>query len=55
MMMELLGHADRGRRVLAAVEKAVTGHRAELTPDIGGRGTTSSVGNFVARLLEPAG
>ena len=50
MMLERLGQRERGLRLEAAVRRAIAAGR-DLTPDLGGQGTTSSfVGAVVAAL-----
>jgi len=50
MMLEHLGEAEAGARVLQAVEN-VLGQGEGLTPDLGGTGTTGSLGRAVAAAL----
>jgi isocitrate dehydrogenase (NAD+) len=47
MMLERMGQRDRGQRLEKAVRAAIAAGR-ELTPDLGGTGTTAS---FTARVL----
>lgn len=51
LMLDFLGHEDLGDRVLAAIGEAVVSHRTELTPDMGGRGSTATVGDLVSKLV----
>jgi isocitrate dehydrogenase (NAD+) len=51
MMLDRLGQRDRGLRLETAVRGAIAAGR-DLTPDLGGRGTTTS---FVARVVEALG
>jgi len=51
LMLDFLGHEDLGARVLSSIEQAVRSRRAELTRDMGGRGSTSSVGDLIVELV----
>ena len=51
LMLDFLGHADAGDRVLAAIKGAVTGDRSLLTGDMGGHGSTTSVGDLLVAAL----
>jgi tartrate dehydrogenase/decarboxylase/D-malate dehydrogenase len=53
MLLEHLGEAAAGRRLMAAVE-AVTGRGAVLTPDLGGTATTAAVTDAVIAALAGA-
>ena len=50
MMLEHLDHADAARAVVAAVERLVEDGKT-LTRDLGGRASTSEVGQAIAGLL----
>jgi tartrate dehydrogenase/decarboxylase/D-malate dehydrogenase len=50
MMLEHLDHADAARTVVAAVERLVEEGKT-LTRDLGGRASTSEVGQAIAGLL----
>jgi tartrate dehydrogenase/decarboxylase/D-malate dehydrogenase len=50
MMLEHLGHADAARAVVAAIERLVEAGKT-LTRDLGGRASTSEVGQAIAGLL----
>jgi len=53
LMLDWLGHAQAAAAVLAAIEKVLeagTDH-APLTPDIGGRGSTTDLGRAIADAL----
>jgi tartrate dehydrogenase/decarboxylase/D-malate dehydrogenase len=52
LMLDFLGYPQLAARVMAAVEAAVVHHHRELTRDMGGSGSTSSVGDLVVELLE---
>ena len=52
MMLEHLDHPDAARAVVAAVERLVEEGKT-LTRDLGGRASTSEVGQAIAGLLEP--
>lgn len=53
MMLDHLGHAEAAASVLAAIEGALADGAAEgsLTPDLGGQGTTASLGEALARRV----
>lgn len=56
LMLDFLGHTDAGDRVLQAIKSIVTGDRGRLTPDMGGRGSTTSVATaLLDALTSPAG
>ncbi len=48
MMLDRMGQRDRGQRIERAVRRAIAGGR-DLTPDLGGKGTTAS---FTDRVIE---
>ncbi len=51
-MLDFFGHEDWGKKVLDAIEKLmVDDNKAELTPDMGGTGSTSSVGDGILKYL----
>jgi len=50
MMLEHLGHADAARAVVAAIERLVEEGKT-LTRDLGGRASTTEVGQAIAALL----
>ena len=50
MMLEDLGHADAARAVVAAIERVVEEGKT-VTRDLGGRATTTEVGQAIAALL----
>jgi tartrate dehydrogenase/decarboxylase/D-malate dehydrogenase len=54
MMLDHLGHEDAGRLVMEAVE-TVTGAGRVRTPDLGGRSTTTEVGDAIRAALRAAG
>ena len=52
MMLEHLGHADAGAALLQAIEGVLAAGDAQvLTPDIGGQGTTQSLGAAIASAV----
>jgi len=53
MMLEHLGHAEAADAIVAAVEAVLRrgAENAPLTPDIGGRGSTSELGAAIAREI----
>jgi tartrate dehydrogenase/decarboxylase/D-malate dehydrogenase len=50
MMLEHLGHEAAGAAVLGAIERVLE-RGTELTPDLGGSGTTTSVGAEIAKEI----
>jgi tartrate dehydrogenase/decarboxylase/D-malate dehydrogenase len=51
-MLDFFGHEDWGKKVLDAIEKLMVENvKEELTPDMGGTGSTSSVGDGVIKYL----
>ena len=50
MMLEHLGHAAAARAVVAAIERVVEEAKT-LTRDLGGRATTTEVGQTIAALI----
>lgn len=51
-MLDFFGHEDWGKRVLDAIEKLMVADiKEDLTPDMGGTGSTSSVGDGVLKYL----
>ena len=54
MMLEHLGEAEAGAALLHAIETVLAGDRAVLTPDLGGGGTTASLGRAVTAALSAA-
>ena len=50
MMLEHLGHADAARAVVAAIERVVEDGQA-VTRDLGGKASTTEVGQAVAALV----
>jgi tartrate dehydrogenase/decarboxylase/D-malate dehydrogenase len=50
MMLEHLGHVDAARAVVGAIERVVEEGKT-LTRDLGGRASTSEVGQTIAALL----
>ncbi|WP_312042019.1 tartrate dehydrogenase [Erwinia sp.] len=52
MMLEHLGHDEAAEAVVAAIERVLSKEdKLQLTPDIGGTGKTSDVGNAIAMAL----
>ncbi len=53
MMLEHLGHAEAGAAVVAAIEAVLRQgpEQAPLTRDLGGQGTTESLGQAIAAAL----
>ncbi|MGO2110943.1 MAG: tartrate dehydrogenase [Pseudoclavibacter sp.] len=53
MMLDHLGHPEAGEQVVAAFERVLAaGDPDVLTPDLGGRGSTASLGEAIAHALE---
>jgi tartrate dehydrogenase/decarboxylase / D-malate dehydrogenase len=52
LMLDFLGHSEAGDAVLQAIESITLGDRRLLTPDMGGTGTTSSVGELLLDALD---
>ena len=50
MMLEHLGHAEAARAVVAAIERVVE-EGGTLTRDLGGRASTTEVGQAIAARL----
>ncbi len=51
-MLDFFGHEDWGKKVLDAIEKLMVDDvKEELTPDMGGTGSTSSVGDGILKYL----
>ncbi len=51
-MLDFFGHEDWGKKVLDAIEKLMVENvKEELTPDMGGTGSTSSVGDGIIKYL----
>ena len=50
MMLEHLGHADAAHAVVGAIERVVEEGKT-LTRDLGGRASTSEVGQAIAAFL----
>ena len=51
MMLEHLGEPDAGACVLHAIESVLQLHPEALTPDMGGNGTTQSMGDAIVKML----
>jgi tartrate dehydrogenase/decarboxylase/D-malate dehydrogenase len=54
MMLEHLGQAAAGNAVLAAIEKTLVGDHAVLTRDLGGHGSTTTLGRGILQALASA-
>ncbi|NIC05571.1 tartrate dehydrogenase [Billgrantia bachuensis] len=53
MMLEHLGHADAAKAIVDAFEAVLTeADPAVLTPDVGGQGSTKTLGEAIARRIE---
>jgi len=51
LMLDFLGHEEEGKSVLKAVEKTLM-KKENLTPDLGGKGSTSEVGDIICKFLQ---
>ena len=52
MMLDHLGESEAAAQIIRAIEKVLVGPREQLTPDIGGKGTTSGMGDLILAALE---
>lgn len=52
MMLEHLDQCEAAERIMHAIKLTLTGPRELLTPDLGGKGTTSSMGDAIVAALE---
>jgi tartrate dehydrogenase/decarboxylase/D-malate dehydrogenase len=52
MMLEHLGQHEAAEHILRAIERVLLERRDLLTPDMGGNGTTQSLGDGIVDLLE---
>ena len=52
LMLDFLGLGAEAARIIASIEQVITGDRSELTPDMGGSGTTTAVGDALIAALE---
>jgi tartrate dehydrogenase/decarboxylase/D-malate dehydrogenase len=50
MMLDHLGHKDAADAIVAAIE-VVLGEAKALTPDMGGKATTSELGTAIAQIV----
>jgi tartrate dehydrogenase/decarboxylase/D-malate dehydrogenase len=51
-LLDFFGHEDLGKRILDTMEIMLSDHQESLTPDQGGRATTSACGDAFVKLLE---
>lgn len=52
LMLEHLGHKEAGAAILAAIEATLaSGDKTVLTPDLGGHGTTTTLGRAIAERV----
>jgi tartrate dehydrogenase/decarboxylase/D-malate dehydrogenase len=51
MMLDFLGHEDLGEKIMDGIE-AVLKDREKLTPDLGGKGTTSEIGALICEFIK---
>jgi tartrate dehydrogenase/decarboxylase/D-malate dehydrogenase len=54
MMLEHLGAHEAAERILSAIESTLVNRPEVLTPDMGGKGTTQSLGDAVVQALDTA-
>ncbi|QEK10930.1 tartrate dehydrogenase [Crassaminicella thermophila] len=54
MMLDFLEHKELGNRIMDAIVEAVK-DREKLTPDLGGKATTSEVGDRICSIIEKMG
>lgn len=52
LMLDFLDLGDEAARIIASIERVITGDRSGLTPDMGGSGTTTAVGDALIAALE---
>jgi tartrate dehydrogenase/decarboxylase/D-malate dehydrogenase len=52
MMLEHLGQSEAAARIMHSIELTLIGPRELLTPDLGGKGTTCSLGDAIVAALE---
>jgi tartrate dehydrogenase/decarboxylase/D-malate dehydrogenase len=53
MMLSHLGEHEAAERILRAIERTLVEKREVLTPDMGGKGTTQTLGDAIIDALEP--
>ncbi len=51
MMLDHLGEAEAARRVIGAIEATLSAPDAPLTPDLGGKASTSALGGRIAEMV----
>lgn len=52
MMLEHFGYTEAADAMMRAIETALgSGDQAIITPDLGGKGTCSSLGSHIASLI----
>jgi tartrate dehydrogenase/decarboxylase/D-malate dehydrogenase len=52
MMLDHLGHTDAAAKIMKAIETVLASDRNILTPDLGGKGTTQSMGDAILTAME---
>ncbi|WP_372712765.1 isocitrate/isopropylmalate family dehydrogenase, partial [Ilyobacter sp.] len=50
IMLDFLGHESLGDAVIRGIEDSLES-RESLTPDMGGKGTTSQVGDIICNII----
>jgi tartrate dehydrogenase/decarboxylase/D-malate dehydrogenase len=51
MMLEHLGAPEAAARILHAIEFVLQNHHEVFTPDMGGKGTTQSLGDAILSAI----
>ncbi|MBA1336703.1 MAG: D-malate dehydrogenase [decarboxylating] [Firmicutes bacterium] len=51
LMLDFLGHREEGNIIIDSITEVLK-HRERLTPDLGGSGSTSQVGDMICRAME---
>ncbi|HVG26011.1 MAG TPA: tartrate dehydrogenase [Acidobacteriaceae bacterium] len=52
MMLEHLGQPEAAAHIMSAIEKVLVGDRSQLTPDLGGIGSTDGMTNAILAAME---
>ena len=51
MMLEHFGESEAAAQIIRAIEQVLVGPHEQLTPDLGGKGTTSGMGDLILAAL----
>lgn len=51
LMLDFLGHKEMGNAIIESITEVLK-YKEKLTPDMGGKGTTSDVGNMICERLD---